>query len=178
MIEGSDSSTLKFADFFPGNKQDAVYHHLLVGGQGVDSTLKRAHRRFKMAGVTYQLRNNNSIEYTLNLLACTWHSMVYGDPEGARSMLAWQPPGTGGLLPGWALSDVRSQSKVLYQEAERRAHGWGSVDPNVTPAPPIVNAPTTRLRVSKAKAKPVADPKAKGKAKAKAKAGAAGVDGN
>jgi hypothetical protein len=89
---------------------------------------------------------DNGLEYSLNMLAVTFYAHDSGDVVGAQEMLAFRAPGTAPLLPGWALSDARSQSKALYQAAERGKHGWGvpAVQSSRSKAPPLVN--TVRQR--------------------------------
>ena len=117
--------------------------------------------------VRWGLRHNNAVEYALNLIACTWPSLVRGNPEGARAMLARRPPNSGDLLPGCALTDARTVSKTPYQEAERRTHGWGAVGANVpTQAPPVNEGASAARRRPAAKAKVKAGPKSKATTKA------------
>jgi hypothetical protein len=123
---------------YPGDKQDAGYFHLLTLGQNADTTLERQYRQFGLQGVCDALASDNTVEVSLNTIGATYHALLHGDPEGAQEPLAFRPPGSGGLLPTWAVADARAASKAGYQEHERQGHGWGQ-RPVGTGGPPLVN---------------------------------------
>jgi hypothetical protein len=123
---------------YPGDKADAGYYHLLTLGQNTDTTLEQRYREQGLPGVVAALANENTVEVALNTIAATYHAVLHGDPHGAQEMLAFRPPGAGGLLPTWALADARAASKLGYQEAERHKYGWGA-KPTSAGGPPLVN---------------------------------------
>jgi hypothetical protein len=135
---------------YPGDRQDAGFRHLLTLAQNIDSVLETAHSAGGLPAVAERLARDNPVEVSLNTIAATYYALQHGDPVGAQELLAFRPPGSGGILPHWAVQDARLASKAGYQEHERQSHGWGS-NPVSGTAPPLVNL---KQRVTKPPVKP------------------------
>ena len=104
-----------------------------------------------MSAVNYVLDTSDTLEHLLSELGAQINYVLTGDLHSYNHLTTCKLPGASDLLPSWAVSQARDQSKALFQQQQR------------APGPKSSSAgnPEAVRRISaKAKSKPKAKPKA------------------
>ena len=93
------------------------YHDLWCFAELVDLEVAEAHAQGGTPWLNFVLATSDRIEHALSRLGAEFALQQTGDYTMFESLLSSRPPGHEHVLPDWAITAARNQSKIEHQQA-------------------------------------------------------------
>ena len=118
MRRSSPSIRIYLQNNWKGNREAGMkYHDLWCFAELVDLEAAEAHMQGGMAWLNYTLATSDRIEHALSRLGAEFALQQTGDYTMFEALLSSRPPGHEHVLPDWAITAARNQSKIEHQQA-------------------------------------------------------------
>ena len=105
--------------YFPGERTSKAFGDLWLVAEMIDIECDSAYRAGGMASLQCALAYSDTLEHCLSRLGAEVAFLLHKDPRMYQDLLTAKPPGQSDLMPDWAITSARDQSKAAFLEAGR-----------------------------------------------------------
>ena len=121
----STSVRAYLAMHYPGRRDTSTYRDLWLVGEMIDLEVDRAYQAGGLARVTLELQASDTLEHMLARVGAEIAYCCTGDKGMFQELLTSKPPGDSNILPDWAVTAGREQSRALYVQQGRCRNSRG-----------------------------------------------------